>query len=499
MPDPNLIFSVLVVLLVAALFFVALLFVRALLFGRVPDAVEPLRGAEVDVKAAVEHLSEVVRVPTVSEADRTRIDYSTFLTLHSELERMYPALHGCLEREVVNGYSLLYTWKGSSAELDPVLLVAHMDVVPVDEAARAEWTQPPFEGKIEDGWVWGRGSLDMKNTLVTLLEAVEGLVKSGYQPERTLYLAFGHDEEIGGAQGAGCIAALLAEREVKLAAVLDEGGCISSGLIPNLELPIALVGIAEKGFLTLELSVEGRPGHSSTPPPHTAIGVLSRALARLESRPLPPRMSMARLMFGELGAFLPLKMRLAFANFGLFGGVVRKQLARNPMTNALIRTTTAITVIEGGLKDNILPAKARALVNFRLMPGDTVESVTEYVREAVHDEAVQIQVFDQKQWEPSPVSPIDSPIYLGLAQNIRQVFPEALVVPYLVSGATDSRHFVALSESVYRFTPCLLDPELLRTIHGVNERVPVESLGRMVQFYTNLIQSWTKEEGSQVG
>jgi carboxypeptidase PM20D1 len=246
-----------------------------------------------------------VRLQTISHAEKEHTDYRPFTRLHAALEKMYPRLHATLQREVVNQYSLLYTWPGREPGLDAVLLYGHLDVVPADPATLTEWTHPPFSGIIADGSMWGRGVLDMKGTVITLCEAVEGLIKVGYQPERTLYLAFGHDEEIGGLDGARAIAGLLETRGVRLAALCDEGGSIMQDVIPGVQLPVALIGIAEKGYVTLELKVEGRPGHSSMPSSHTAIGVLSRAIARIEANPMPARLSMIKLMFDEIGVFMP--------------------------------------------------------------------------------------------------------------------------------------------------------------------------------------------------
>ena len=487
----TILFSVLIVVLVVLLFAAALMIFRAMMYGRVPDPVEAVESISVDGPVVAEHLASAVRLPTVSTADRSQIDYAAFDDLRLALERMYPRVHAALSCEVVGEYSLLYTWPGRSSSLPPVLLCGHMDVVPADPSTLSEWTHPPFSGAIDGGYVWGRGALDMKSTVIAVMEAVEGLIKTGFQPERTVYLALGHDEEIGGLEGARAIASLLIDRGERLEAVLDEGGAMLLGTLPGIALPVALVGVAEKGYASLELKVEGRPGHSSMPPPHTAIGVLSRALTRLEASPMPPRLAMARLMFDQVGAFLPFGLRFALANSWLFGGALRRRLEASPATNALIRTTAAATIIEGGVKDNILPAQARAVVNCRLLPGDTRAAVLEHYRRAVNDEAVQISIPSGASWEPSLVSPVDSPVFGQLSRVIRQVFPEALVAPYLVSGATDSRHYQPLTENIFRFSPYTLDSELLRTIHGIDERIAIDALERMVQFYAQIIKTWT--------
>ena len=483
--------TVLIVLVVLLLFLAALLIFRAMMFGRVPDAVEPLDEsavAAVDGAVLAGHLADVLRVPTVSQLDAGQIDLGAFDRLHQVIERMYPRVHATLARERIN-HSLLYTWQGRSPDLEPVALLAHMDVVPADAQ---EWSHPPFEGAVADGWVWGRGALDLKSTLVAILEAVEGLIKAGYQPERTLYLAFGHDEERGGEDGARAIVAELQRRGIHLAGVLDEGGMVTTGLVPGLGLPAALVGLSEKGNATIQMKVEAQPGHASMPPRHTAVGVLSRAIARLENNEMPARMSMARLMFTDLGAFMPFGMRLGLANEWLLGRAVRNQLAANPTSNALIHSSLAVTVARGGSMPNVLPAEAQALVTCRLMPGDSSAWALDYVRRAVNDEAVQVSLVDAYTWEASPVSPLDSPAYQSLAGAIRQVFPEAVVSPYLVLGATDSRHYAPVCANIYRFSPYVIDAGLLKTFHGVDERLQVDALGRMVAFYHVLIRAWTE-------
>lgn len=493
--------SVLILLLVVLLFVAALLLFRATTFGRIPAplADDPdsskaqFAGAPLpEAQTIAEHLSAAIRLETISAPDeRGRVERAAFESIHNLLTRMYPRLHAALKRERVNTFSLLYTWPGTAPELEPVVLCGHLDVVPSDPANLADWSHPPFSGDVAEGCVWGRGALDMKSTVITVLEAVENLLEIGYQPERTVYLALGHDEEVGGQQGARRIVELLTKRGVRLAAVLDEGGAIMQGMVPGVHLPVGLIGISEKGHASFELRVEGRAGHSSMPPRHTAIGVLARAITRVEANPMPARLYMARLMFTDLGAFLPFSLRLAFANDRLFGRLIRRRLSAAPSTNALIRTTFAATLVKGGVKDNILPALAQGVVNARLLPGDSVTETLDYLRRVINDEAVQIRLPDQAAWEASPLSPISGEPFASLSQAVRQVYPEAVVAPYLMAGATDSRYYTPLCSHVFRFSPYLLDADLLNTIHGPNERIPVDLLARMVAFYRAVILAWT--------
>jgi carboxypeptidase PM20D1 len=483
--------TIAIILVVVLLFLLAFLLVRAALYGKPIDAVDPIEGMKVDPPVVAEHLAAVIRKQTVSSTNAADVDGETFLALHRALEAMYPRVHATLERRVVNEHGLLYTWAGRKADLEPVLFAAHQDVVPVEAAGLDEWTYPPFSGQIADGYVWGRGTLDIKSQMIAVLEAVENLLKDGYRPQRTVMLAFGHDEEVSGLQGAGAIAALLAEEGLHLEAVLDEGGGVVQGVLPGLRSPVAMVGTSEKGYLSLEITAQGEPGHSSTPPANTAIGILGAALARLEASAMPPRLHSITTTLDEVGGLMPFSMQLILANRWLFGGALRKRLAANPRTNATIRTTQAITMISGGVKDNLLPREARAVVNFRLLPGDSVAGVCEHARRALADKRVTFQPMPGNGVrDASPVSPTNAAAYTDLARVIRQIFSDAVVAPYLVLGATDARYYTAICENVYRFSPLRMTDEDLSLVHGTNERISIEGLGRMVQFFGQLIRIW---------
>ena len=368
--------------------------------------------------------------------------------------------------------------------------MAHIDVVPAEPETEGDWTCPPFEGRIAEGYIWGRGALDYKEAVLGILEAVETLLGEGFRPRRTVYLAFGHDEEVGGQGGAAQIADLLHSRGVELEFVLDEGLAITEGIAPNVAKPVALVGIAEKGCVSVELTVESEGGHSATPPEHTAIGLLSTAIHKLERRQLPARMEApARQLFTHLAPEMSFAMRMVFANLWLLGGLVKRQLAAAPATNALIRTTTAATIIEAGVKENVLPVKARAVVNFRMLPGDSMASVLEHVRQTVDDPRVTVKLLGDRKSEPSFVSNTDSPSFKALVRTIRQVFPEVVVTPGLVLGATDSRHYARVSDNIYRFIPIWVRPGDLDRVHGTDERISIKDYEQVVRFYIQLIRN----------
>jgi carboxypeptidase PM20D1 len=467
--------------------------VRTLLFSLRQRAVEPARGISVDAQTVAEHLAAAVRCRTVPLDDKGTPDPETFAQLHGMLAETYPLVHSGLKREVINGYSLLYTWPGSRSDLEPVMLMAHQDVVSAG-ADPADWTHPPFEGVIADGFIWGRGTLDIKNQLVGIMEAAETLLGQGYRPERTILFGLGHDEETGGVNGCKIIGQMLKERGVRLAGIVDEGGGIFAGLAAGVRGVIALIGVSEKGYLTVEFSVQGQPGHSSTPPPQTAIGILARALARLEAHPMPTHLRRLRSMYHGIGRAAPIYLQVAFANVWLFGPFLRRWLTGIPQMNASIRTTTALTIIQGGVEDNTVPAEAKALVNFRLLPGDTIVEVLGHAKKVIGDERVHIKPVEGKFNEALPVSPNKGPAYESLKTVIRQVFDNASVAPYTMLGGTDCQHFVPVCDNIYRFTSLVMDERFQGLEHGIDERIPVEGMAKMVRFYAQLMQVWGRKE-----
>ncbi|HYR96476.1 MAG TPA: M20 family peptidase [Candidatus Binatus sp.] len=452
-------------------------------------AVEPLAPMALDGDVPL-RLAAALRFRTVSHQDPAELDGKQFAGLRRWLEKSFPRVHRALSREAVAEHSALFTWTGRERDLPPVLLLAHLDVVPVDPVTQTAWTHPPFAGEIADGWIWGRGAMDDKAAVVGLFEAVERLLAGGFVPRRTFLLAFGHDEEVGGGHGAVAIARLLGERKVSPLFVLDEGLAVTEGIFGDVPAPVALIGIAEKGYLSVELTVASEGGHSSTPPRETAVGILSAAIHALEQHPARAELvGPARRLFEFIGPETGFATRLALANLWLFGPLVRSRLAASPASDALIRTTTAPTMLEGSVKENVLPARARGVVNFRIRPGETVASVLEHVRTTVADARVRIAALGPTMSEPSPESHVDSSGFAAVARTIRQVFPGAVVAPSLVLGATDSRHYAALSADVYRFLPFRVRPDDMRRPHGIDERIGVEDYRDAVRFYTQLIRN----------
>lgn len=472
--------------------FAALVLMRALAVGwRRADARAPrAEPYAVDADAVARRLAGALRFPTISHAaDGPPLDAATFEGLHAYLAETWPRVHAELAPERIGGYSLLYTWRGRSPNEPALLLAAHQDVVPVP--APAQWRQPPFEGVFAEGAVWGRGALDDKGSLVCILEAVESLLAEGFVPERTLYLAFGHDEEQGGEAGARVMAETLAARGVRLAAALDEGGAVAAGFGGLLERPLAAIGVAEKGWLDVRLRASAPGGHSSTPPRQTAVGILAAAIVALEANPMPARVggTFERLV-AHLAPEVGFARRLALANFWLLRPFVPWVSQRLPIVDAMIRTTTAATIVRGGVKSNVLPREAEAIVNFRILPGDSVEDTLAHVRRSVADERVRVEIDDRDTpKEPSPVSPDDGPAFGGIARAVVAVYPEAVAAPYLVVGGTDARHYTRLGDAVYRMLPFLVGEEAMRLAHGTDEHLAVANLERGVRFYREWIRA----------
>ena len=450
----------------------------------------PATDAAFDSQALTRRMAQAIQFQTISHQDPSQFRGEEFTALHEYLDRAFPHVHETLKREVVAEYSLLYTWKGQDERLKPLLLLGHLDVVPAKSQSGTSWTHPAFEGRITDGYLWGRGTLDDKDAVLGILESVEKLLQEGYAPRRTIYLAFGHDEEVGGQSGAARIAALLKSRGIKLYYVLDEGLTIVEGVVPNISKPVALVGVAEKGYASIEMTVDSEGGHSMMPPQQTAIGILSAAIDKIEQNQFPTRMGMPiRQMFGTLAPEMPFGMKIIFANLWLFEGLVEKKLAASPRTNALIRTTTAPTIFTSGVKENILPTTARSVVNFRLLQGESIGSVMEHVRRTIDDPRVEVRPSGGFSSEPSYISDTGSSGFKAIERTIRQVFPGVLVAPGLCIGATDSRHYAKLTESIFRFSPLWLRPDDLQRIHGIDERISIENYTQVVKFYTQLIRN----------
>jgi len=475
---------------------IAVLLIRTGMARSHQIAAAPVTDISIDARKAAEQLAGAVRFATISHDDG-RVERDAFLRLHDYLAQTFPLVHAQLTREVVAGYSLLYTWKGRNPGLAPVLLLSHQDVVPVEPGTEGAWIQPPFSGAIADGFIWGRGTLDDKAGVLGILEAVEHLLAQGFQPERTVLLAFGHDEEVSGVHGAKNLAALLRQRGVKPEFILDEGGVIAEGMVEGIEAPIALVGTAEKGYVSVDLVARAEGGHSSMPPQHTAIGRLAAAIQGLEENQMPVRIAGAtKESFEYLAPEMPFGPRLFLSNLWLFAPLAERTFASDPAGNSRIRTTTAATLINAGVKENVLPHEARAVVNFRILPGDSVADVVAHVRaEAGPD--VQVSARQATATEPSPESDVETPAFQLIQKTIVQVFPGTVVSPNLLGGGTDTKHYKDLARNVYRFLPARIHREDLARLHGTNERIGVDVFAGVVRFYVQLLRNAAAYSGNR--
>jgi carboxypeptidase PM20D1 len=477
------------VLLVAVLGLGAVLAFTTLTTRSRQISVPAIPRVAVDDAAAAQRLAEAIRFRTVSSYDNPEQAADALRGLHAHIAASFPAFHAVTMKEIVADFSLLYSWQGSDPAQKPIALTAHQDVVPIAPGTEKDWKHPPFDGVVADGFVWGRGSWDDKGNLYAMLEAAEALARQGFKPKRTIYFAFGHDEEVAGTRGAKAIAARLAERQVKLDYILDEGLLITDGILKGLDKPAALIGVAEKGYATLMLTAHATPGHSSMPPRETAIGMMAAALARLEDRRLPSQTRGAVAeMFETLAPEMSGFSRVVLSNLWLFRPLLLKQLETSGPTEAMVRTTTALTIFNAGEKDNVLPGNARATVNFRLLPGDTQASVTDHVRETIANPKIDIQAFPGNT-EPPRVTATSGDAYKTLTRTIREIFPDVIVAPGLMVAATDSRHYEAVADSIFRFSPVRANADDLKRFHGTDERLSIENYADMIRFYRRLMES----------
>jgi len=477
----------LVLLIFAVALIVGVMLARALRYGSSEPPV--LSAREVAIPdGAIDRLAGAIRIPTISLENPASFDAAAFEALHAYLLSQFPRVHSQLEREIVGEHSLLYTWRGSDVSLKPILLAGHLDVVPIEPATVDKWQEGPFSGRITDGVVWGRGALDDKSAVLGTLEAAEMLLGEEFTPARTIYFAYGHDEEVGGQHGGRAIAALLKSRGVALEMVLDEGGVIGTDMVPGVDAQLALVGTAEKGFVSIRLSVEVPGGHSSLPPRESPIGILGAAIARLEADPMPPRFAEpTRQLLQRLSSRLPFVQRVAVTNLWITGPLILSTLERSPIINAMVRTTTAVTMFQAGTKDNVLASQATAVVNFRIVPGDRIADVQEQVMRVIDDPRVEVDVVGAFSSEPSRISSADSESFRTLERTIRSVLPEAIVTPYLAVVVTDARHYEDLAANVFRFLPLRLAPGDLNRMHGIDERLAASDYELAIRFYRELI------------
>jgi carboxypeptidase PM20D1 len=475
----------------AAALLLCILIVRAVRFKRTVTSESPDSSLLPVSHQAAEHLQEAVRFRTVSHADPETVDWEEFRRFKQWLSSAYPLVHSRLELTEINEFTLIYRWGGTDARLDPILLIAHQDVVPAGD--EKQWAYPPFAGISAQGYIWGRGTLDIKVQLIAVLEAAEHLLRKNYTPKRGIYICFGHDEEVGGHNGAAQAAAYFAREGIRFSFLLDEGGAVADNMVAGLSLPFAAVGIAEKGYLDVEISCTSRGGHASTPPARTALGLAARAAARLEQKKFPLRLTeVPRAMFRSLGPHMPWHYRLIIANLRFFQPLFVRILAGGAAGSAMVRTTAAPTTARGSDAPNVLPASAAITFNVRLLTGTSSEQALRRIRRVVESRRGPVSVQPLLVNEPSHVSPIDSSQFSLLTRSIRQIFPGCVTAPYLMFGGTDSMKYQDVCTHIYRFSPYHIDAAEFDTIHAVNERISLENVDASVRFLVQLIDNLQK-------
>ena len=434
-------------------------------------------------------LSRLVRFATVSSFDPGEEDEKAFSALKAELPLLFPRVHATMEREEPSSRALLFTWKGKKPELKPAILCAHFDVVPVPDPSA--WKHGPFAGDIVDGEVWGRGTQDIKVLMTSILEAAEKLIEGGFVPERTIYCAFGGDEEVGGQRGAGVIGDYLAAKGVKASFLVDEGGPISVGMLAFAKRPLALIGVAEKGYADLRLQTKGTGGHASMPPKHTAPGDLARAIAAIEAHPSPSRLTRTvKAFFARLAPESKQPFSFLFSQLWLTAPILKIAFSATPTTNALIRTTIACTMLKGSSKENVLADSAEATLNVRILPGETVDGVTARLKDLVAPFGAEVSLkHEGHAVEASDESGTDHEGWKAIESALAGSHPEAACVPFLFSAGTDTKHYRKIVEATYRFTALPQSQEDLKGVHGDNERVRIADLDRCADFYRRVMES----------
>lgn len=475
--------TVLYIILTVLVLFLLVILIRTINFK--PKAQPPIseEKIEFDIQKSIFALQQLIRCKTVSYYDKSLEDDSEFEKLISILPMLYPNVFKVCEFNQLPDRALLFKWRGKNSG-DPVVLMAHYDVVPVDETS---WEKPPFDAIIENGVLWGRGSLDTKVTFNGVLTAANTLIEQGFIPETDIYFAFSGGEEVNG-NGAVNIVNYFKENNITPEFVVDEGGAVVENVFPGVNKPCAMVGIAEKGMLNLTFSVKSNGGHASSPAPHTPLGILSKACCKVENNPFKMHITKpAAEMFDTLGRHSNFVFRMIFANMWLFSGVLNMICKKSGgELNALLRTTVAFTQSEGSSAPNVIPPKASMTANLRLNPKDTVESAVKYIRKTIKDDSIELTVGSNMQ--PSRLSQTDCDGWKKVASAVASTWKGSLVSPYLMVQCSDSRHYGVISDKVYRFSAMDLTSEERKTIHGHNERIRLETANRAVEFYIRLMK-----------
>ncbi|XP_077586352.1 N-fatty-acyl-amino acid synthase/hydrolase PM20D1.2 [Stigmatopora nigra] len=441
-------------------------------------------------KELLNRFKEAIRIPTVSFSS-TESNTTALLHFNSFLRKAFPTIFtsSLVQHELVANYSHLFRISGSQAHLLPYLLLAHIDVVPATESDG--WDAPPFSAQEIEGFIYGRGTIDDKGSLMGILQALEFLLIKGYTPRRGFYIGLGHDEEVSGYQGAVNIARLLKQRNTRLAFILDEGLAVLDGVISGLNGPAALIGVSEKGLATVKLSVSTLPGHASMPPRESSIGILAAAVKKLEDNPMPMLFGYGpeRETFEHLAHKFGFPMKFILSNLWIFSPLVGRFLQQKPDSNAFVRTTTAVTMFNAGVKTNVIPSFAEAYVNLRIHSAQSLQEVLDLIEVTLGDHRVKMELIEG--FDPLPVSSSgeNSFGFQIVKKTLLDMFPTVTVAPGICVGNTDSRHFKDLTNDIYRFAPLWFKPGDAKRFHGINERISKKNYEELILFYSRLIQN----------
>ncbi|WP_421382330.1 M20 family peptidase [Bacillus salacetis] len=475
-------------ILILVAFLLIFIFVTAFPTMTIDSKQPASQKAEINInqEEAVKHLSEAITYKTISYQDREKFDYKEFDRFIDFLQHSYPSVHKELDVERINDYALMFRWEGKDQSKKPVGLTSHYDVVPVLQGTEENWEQAPFSGTVIDEKIWGRGTLDDKVGVIGILQALDYLLEEGFKPERDMYFMFGFDEEVGGDLGASAMAETLKERGIQFEFVLDEGGAIVENMVPGVKSPVGVVGISEKGSATAALSIEGSGGHSSQPKSRTNIGRIAGAIAKLEETQFQEDLKgPGEDLFEYVAPEMDFGMKYIFSNKWIFEPIIEKVLLQQPASAALIRTTIAPTIFQAGEQYNALPEQASAVINLRLMPGDSLEDVKNFIEKTIDDEEIKVEV---KGSEATKVSSVEGEPFQTVQQAARNVYDEAVIAPYLMFAGSDAKHYDSVSDNTYRFLPVQITSEDLNRMHGTNEHISAENYINAIKFYVEIIK-----------
>ena len=444
----------------------------------------------VDVDRYAKHLTEAIQFRTISHTDASQTDWNEFKRFHAFLDAAYPLIAERLEKEVIGEANLMYRWKGKNPDLEPIGLLSHQDVVPVSAGTEEDWEHPAFEGYNDGEYIWGRGAMDMKNHLIAVMEAIETLLEEGYEPERDVYLLFGEDEEVVASEygGAKLLMETLQARGIRLDSVIDEGGAMLPVNVKGvINKRLAGIGIAEKGYCDVEVSLDQKGGHSSAPPKHNGLGYMADVIKDLENHQFDSKIEpfLAEL-FCKIGKSTTYPVRLVTCNLPVLMPVVKQVLKQIPGAASMIRTTTAVTMAKGSPAANVLPQTPTITINFRQMPGTTTDDVVNHIKHVVRNKDINVKVLRTK--EASKFSPTDSRAFKVIEELCKQNDPDTIVAPYLVMGGTDACFYEPICDNIYRFSPFLAPMDLLFCTHATNERIPVSALEDAVAFFKGYVR-----------